>query len=61
MEEILRKDERFEDIATDMRRMRGTFFREHSDMFFTAEQGRTISNRMREWEDTIERRLGIDQ
>jgi hypothetical protein len=57
MEEILRRDERFKDIAAEMKSYRETVF--SRSIPFTMIEARAILSKMRKWQNAIERRLGI--
>jgi len=57
MEEILRRDERFKDIAAEMKSYRETVF--SRGIPFTMIEARAILSKMRKWQNAIERRFGI--
>ena len=57
MEEILRRDERFKDIAAEMKSYRETVF--SRGIPFTMIEARAILSKTRKWQNAIERRLGI--
>lgn len=55
MEEILRSDERFKDIAAEMKICRETVF--SRSIPFTMIEARAILSKLRKWQNAIERRL----
>ena len=57
MEEILRRDERFKDIAAEMKSYRETVF--SRGIPFTMIEARAILSKTRKWQNAIARRLGI--
>ncbi|MCW3130332.1 MAG: hypothetical protein N2V75_09590 [Methanophagales archaeon] len=57
MEEILRRDERFKDIAAEMKIYRETVF--SRSIPFTMMEGRSILSKLRKWQNAIQKRFGI--
>jgi hypothetical protein len=55
MEEILRRDERFKDIAAEMKRYRETVF--SRSIPFTMIEARSILSKLRKWQNAIQRRV----
>lgn len=60
-EEILRRDGRFQDIASDMKGYREIVFKEDRCLPFTMIEARAILSKLRKWLETIERRLEAQQ
>ncbi len=54
MEEILSRDERFKDIAVEMKRYRETVF--SRSIPFTMIEARSILSKLRKWQNAIQRR-----
>ena len=61
VEEILRRDGRFDALAREIGRYREIVFREDRSIPFTMIEARAILSTMRKWLNTVERRLEAQQ